>query len=200
MIPVQDFYSTTSPSRRLSSTTEFYTKYLSWIEQWFWTFEKIFSTECIIYTNGVVNSHHAIASGLESPCPVAELPVTSEKVMEGCTMHKTKITGPFLLHESIEICNNYQRIRLFYVTPKILDLLGYPIFLPNGASPQWAFYVSWYLDTKLLQCWNGRAGWIAWPARLSDMTASHFFMCGVNGRHWETQHRNKTFSLPAPVL
>lgn len=48
----------------------------------------VFSHECIFLTNGVVNKLNARVWGLENPCAVEEVPLTSEEAMICCEMYR----------------------------------------------------------------------------------------------------------------
>lgn len=53
----------------------------------------MFSGECVLLTNGVVNKHNARARGQENLYIVQEVPQISEKITAWCRINKTMIIG-----------------------------------------------------------------------------------------------------------
>lgn len=121
--------------------------------------ERLFLThECIYRSNGAVNMPNGRFWGLESRRAVEKVPITSEKVMWWCRMHKTKKIGPYFFSKPTVNGKNYQSMSHSYTKSKISDLPGYLTFQQNGPSQNWDVHMRRYLDTKLSQRGIERGG------------------------------------------
>lgn len=75
--------------------------------------------------------------------------VKSEEVMTWCTMHKTKITGPYFFREQTARAQAYKLMLHYYGVIHIAELPGSPIFLQDGAPVHISNTTREYLPTKI---------------------------------------------------